>query len=399
MAVDHRLLFPDRVQAIIANAQGLVVESLKGDVSARQYCRLRFPSVAAAQEFIQHCVEAKDPESERLTGREVQESILVAMLLTSAGASRASRVIVDVAGYIERCGVPVPALHVAIHDWGFLVIEDLGDVRLFDVFDEMDAQKLKDTYTTLVDCLIRMQFPPPSVPRDCVAHTYSFSAERFLFELKSFAEPFSRVILRRDLTQSEKNVVERTFPAISEEMMQQELLFTHRDYHSRNVMIKNDNLYIIDFQDARLGPILYDIVSLVFDPYVSLSPAAQQELIDYYLSELPAKSRNALRALGVSRAFDICRTQRCLKAAGTYAFMALKRCNKDFLRFIPHAIRSAQEAARRNADLLELSNMLAHWLERTTEFLQVSQLTDKEPPHVHRGPAKDDNTNSSGCTS
>lgn len=329
---------------------------------------MRFPCVAAAREFIQRCVEAMDPESERFAGREVQESALVAMLLTGAGAARASRVIVDVAGYLERCGVPVPALHLAIHDWGLLVIEDLGDVRLFDAFDEMGAQKRNDTYTKLVDCLIRMQFPPPSVSRDCVAHTYSFSPERFLFELSSFVELFSKVILRRDLTQSEKNVIERAFPAICEEMMQQELLFTHRDYHSRNVMIKNDSPCIIDFQDARLGPILYDIVSLVFDPYVSLSTADQQELMDCYLSELPAKSRNALRALGVSRAFDICLTQRCLKAAGTYASVA-ERGNTDFLRFIPPAIRSAQEAARRNGDLLELSNMLAHWLERMTEFL------------------------------
>ncbi len=369
MAVDNLLLFPDRLQAIMADTPGLAVEQLKGDVSTRQYFRLQFTEGASARRFVERCAEAADLASEHFTHHEAQERALVAMLLPKRGASRASRVIVDVTKYIERCDVPVPALHLAIHDLGFLVIEDLGDARLFDVIDEMDVGRLKKTYTKLVDYLVRMQFPPPSVPRDCVAYTYAFSTDRFLWELNSFAKPFSEVILKRDLTPSESEVIKRTFPAICEEMMAQELLFTHRDYHSRNVMIKNDDLYVIDFQDARLGPILYDIVSLVFDPYVSLSRQTQQELIDYFVSRLPAKSRNALRALGVSRAFDICQTQRCLKAAGTYAFMASRRGNTGFLRFIPRAIGSAIDAARRSGDLLELSNMLTHWLERMNEFL------------------------------
>lgn len=380
MAVDNLLLFPDRLQAIMEDMPGLAVEQLKGDVGARQYFRMSFPTVTRAQRFIERCSEAADPGSERFTYHEVQESALVAMLLPRKGAARASRVIADVAEHVASCGVPVPAVHLAMHNLGFLVIEDLGDTRLFDVFGEMDATRLKKTYRELVDYLIQMQFPPLSVPRDCVAYTYAFSADRFLWELNSFAEPFSEVILKRDLTPSESEIIRRTFPAICEEMMTQELLFTHRDYHSRNAMIKDDDLYVIDFQDARLGPILYDIVSLVFDPYVSLGPKTQQELIDYYLSRLPAKSRNALRALGVARAFDICLTQRCLKAAGTYASMANQRDNTDFLRFIPRAFESTIDAARRNGDLLELSNMLTHWLERTNEFLQRNQLVHGEPP-------------------
>jgi len=380
MAVDNLLLFPDRLQAIMVDIPGLVVEQLKGDVSTRQYFRLNFPAVTLARRFIERCSEAADLESERFTQHEVHECVLVAMLLPRGCAARASRVIVDVAKYVQRCSVPVPALHLAIYDLGFLVIEDLGDTRLFDVIDGMNAERLKKTYTKLVDYLIQMQFPRPSVPRDCVAYTYAFSADRFLWELNSFAEPFSDVILKRDLTASENEVIKRTFQAVCQEMMRQELLFTHRDYHSRNVMIKNDDLYVIDFQDARLGPMLYDIVSLAFDPYVSLSRQTQQELIDYYLSRLPAKSRNALRAQGVSRALDICLTQRCLKAAGTYAFMARRRGNTDFLQFIPRAIESALDATRRSGDLLELSNMLTHWLERTNEFLQRHQPADGEHP-------------------
>jgi len=346
-----------------------VLTKLRGDVSTRQFFRLEFADEVKARQFVRSCSEAAELGQDFGGLDRPQECSLIAMLLPGNGSARASRIIVDVGRYIESCGVPVPKMYLAIHHLGFLVIEDLGDTRLFDLIGQVGTENVKDTYRTAIEYLVRMQFPLPEVPRDCTAYSYSFSADRFLWELNGFVDSFSHIVLRRKLSRSERSIIERDSQAICREMMSQELVFTHRDYHSRNLMIKNGRPHVIDFQDARRGPILYDIASLIFDPYVPLERDDQQELFDHYFSLLPARPRNTLRRLGLSRALCVCAVQRCLKAAGTYVSLVGQRGESELVRYVPRALANAFQAARRCAGFVDLCNMLAHWLDAANEFL------------------------------
>ncbi|HUT03028.1 MAG TPA: phosphotransferase [bacterium] len=361
--------FPPHIEQVADATAGLVLTKLRGDVSTRQFFRLEFADTEKAQRFLQSCSEAAELGQDFGGLDRPQECSLIAMLLPGNGSARASRIIVDVGRYIENCGVPVPKMYLAIHHLGFLVIEDLGDTRLFDLIGQAGTENVKDIYRTAIEYLVYMQFPPPEVPRDCTAYSYSFSADRFLWELNSFLDSFSHIVLRRKLSRSERSIIERDFQAICREMMSQELVFTHRDYHSRNLMIRNARPHVIDFQDARLGPILYDIASLIFDPYVPLERDDQQELFDHYFSLLPARPRNTLRRLGLSRALCVCAVQRCLKAAGTYVSLVGQRGESELVRYVPRALANALKAARRCAGFVDLCNMLAHWLDAANEFI------------------------------
>ncbi|MBN1594137.1 MAG: phosphotransferase [Candidatus Coatesbacteria bacterium] len=368
MSQDYLRALPNHIRDVLSGIPGVRIEKLEGDVSTRRYFRLQFPENDAAHCLIDDCSEQASWQFERPYGFDANRRSVVAMLLPGESPARASRIIVDVTDYLARCGVPVPKVYLAIHEIGFLLIEDLGDIRLFELSAGMSKAELESAYLKMLEFIHLMQFPGPTIHRDCIAYSYGFTRERFLSELKLFVGAFSQLVLKRELLESEQAVVRSAFPVICMELMEQERAFTHRDFHSRNIMVWEGEYYVIDHQDARLGPLLYDVVSLLYDPYVTLDRESRQELSDYYLRGLPGRSRNSLRSIGISRSFDLCIVQRCLKAAGTYASVALNKKDASYLRFMPVAIWSALEASKRNGDLLELSNMLTHWLERAEEL-------------------------------
>ena len=86
------------------------------------------------------------------------------------------------------------------------------------------------------------------------------------------------------LNSTDKNELESVYKDIINKMMKQKSLLLHRDYHSRNIMIKDNSLFVIDYQDARLGPYTYDLASLIIDPYIYLSDNLKKHIIDRYTS-------------------------------------------------------------------------------------------------------------------
>jgi hypothetical protein len=133
----------------------------------------------------------------------------------------------------------------------------------------------------------------------------------------------------------------------------------HRDYHSRNLMIHEECLYIIDFQDARMGPDTYDLVSLLRDSYVDLPEATVDELIAYFLalkgeadSEAPFRSRFNLMAL-----------QRNLKALGTFGYQTTARRNPVYIQYIPRTLRYVRHNLEQMPQFSGLQAVLAELIE------------------------------------
>ena len=113
--------------------------------------------------------------------------------------------------------------------------------------------------------------------------------------------------------------------------------FLHRDFQSRNLMIKNGRLRVIDFQGGRLGPLGYDVASLLIDPYVNLSPAWQEELLGHYLDllqeRLPGVDREAFT--GQYRHLALCRN---LQILGAFGYLTRVKQKANFARYIPTAV-------------------------------------------------------------
>jgi aminoglycoside/choline kinase family phosphotransferase len=132
----------------------------------------------------------------------------------------------------------------------------------------------------------------------------------------------------------------------------------HRDYHSRNLMLHEGALYIIDFQDARMGPDTYDLASLLRDSYVDLTPAQVDELIAFFLA-LKARAGGPTRVEEVEfrRRFDLMALQRNLKALGTFGYQTSTRSNPVYIQYIPRTlnyVRARLVSDRRFSRLAEL---------------------------------------------
>ena len=349
---------PEKLAPLLACLPAVRVSKLKGDASSRSYYRFSFPDPASAGRLVSSAFALWSRDSERTSESGVSGKDLVVVLLPAECSARLARCIVDISRYLEFCGVPTPTVYLAAYQQGLLIMEDVGEVRLCDFARKVSAERLASSYRLAVDLLLRMQFPEPNVPRDCIAYQYSFTFERFRWELDFFAEHFISGLLRMELSSDEEQIMRRAFDLVSREMLRQPMVFTHRDFHSRNLMVRNDSFFVLDYQDARLGPILYDLASLLGDAYLPLNEATTASLIDYYIQRMPAELRKALQSLGISRSFQVSLIQRSLKAIGTFAYQGFARQNKEYLAFIPAALANAIDAARRNPDLLGLARVL-----------------------------------------
>jgi len=153
---------------------------------------------------------------------------------------------------------------------------------------------------------------------------------------------------------------------IAEELAAEPRVFCHRDYHSRNLMLHAGQLYIIDFQDARMGPDTYDLVSLLRDSYMDFSEREVDELIAFFL---------ALRGVGAERGgtgneagvfrrrFDLMALQRNLKALGTFGFQAATRGNPVYIQYIPRTIAYVRHNVERDSRFWRLREILSAHME------------------------------------
>jgi aminoglycoside/choline kinase family phosphotransferase len=129
----------------------------------------------------------------------------------------------------------------------------------------------------------------------------------------------------------------------------------HRDYHSRNLMLRGDHLVIIDFQDARLGPDTYDLVSLLRDSYVDLPWATVDDLIAYFLA---LQGRSADRE-EFRRRFDLMALQRNMKALGTFGYQTVARGNPVYIQYMPRTLNYVRENLHRYPRFERLGGLLA----------------------------------------
>jgi aminoglycoside/choline kinase family phosphotransferase len=114
--------------------------------------------------------------------------------------------------------------------------------------------------------------------------------------------------------------------------------FMHRDMQSRNIMLKNNAVYFIDFQGGRIGPLQYDLASLLIDPYVELPPRIQNQLLNYSLQRLSAAT--AVEPNPFRTCYHYCAISRNLQILGAFAHLSQVAGKKQFEQYIPPAVRT-----------------------------------------------------------
>lgn len=238
-------------------------------------------------------------------------------------------------------GVPVPSLigraRAGAGEW--LVVEDLGDVRLFELAQDADLGTLGDLYGRACALLSDFQAQTASLEAPGALGRAAMAAELREF-LEMGLEARHGVILRA----AERAVVEASFDRLVGALGALPLRFSHRDFQSQNLMATARGLVVIDFQDAFQAPAAYDWVALLRDSYVELP----RPLLDALLAAAPSEVRES---------FDLVTLQRKLKDAGR--FITLERRGKPgFVRHYPRTIRYVAEALERTGLFPDLDAVL-----------------------------------------
>jgi aminoglycoside/choline kinase family phosphotransferase len=266
---------------------------------------------------------------------------------------------INVQRYLARAGAAVPAIYRYDADGGFLYLEDLGDVtfesRVLDAGDEVRASY----YRQAIDQLVALQrFAAEHPDRECVAFSRGFDFDLLKWELDHFRE-YGLEAQGHTPTASEREELDRIFRSIAEELAAEPRGFVHRDYQSRNLMVQDragestPRLRIIDFQDALLGSRAYDLVGLLRDSYVALSPSLLESLVGHYVA------KSGVDASRFQRLFDLQVVQRKLKDSGRFVFIDRVKRNPSFLVHIPNSLDYVARSLSRLPELGSLREILS----------------------------------------
>jgi len=191
----------------------------------------------------------------------------------------------------------------------------------------------------------------------------AFDVEKLTWELQFFTKHFLEAYRGSRISAASRESLAAEYAAIAEELAAEPRVLCHRDYHSRNLMLHDGSLYIIDFQDARLGPDTYDLVSLLRDSYVDFTESQVDAFIAFFL----ALRDGRLSAPGdpdeFRRRFDLMALQRNLKALGTFGFQTTSRQNTVYIQYIPRTLNFARGNLAQYPRFARLRELLAEHLE------------------------------------
>jgi N-acetylmuramate 1-kinase len=267
----------------------------------------------------------------------------------------------NVAELLRQVPLPVPQIFGHSDALGIVALQDLGDVTLQAHLGASPAEHAA-LYRQAVALIDRLQRRGAELQSSrYLPYGIAFDAEKLTWELEFFVRHFVEAYRGAALTQAERAALSREWSGIVEELAAEPRVLCHRDYHSRNLMLHDGSLYIIDFQDARMGTDTYDLASLLRDSYVDITDRDLDELIAYFLA---LAGRDPDRgAAEFRRRFDLMALQRNLKALGTFGYQTATRRNPVYIQYIPRTLRYARVNLHKYPRFARLRDLLSAHVE------------------------------------
>lgn len=251
---------------------------------------------------------------------------------------------------LATAGLPVPAVLAQNLEQGWVLLEDLGSQTLASL---IDADNAANYYRQAIALLVKMQVNTPStglVPFDGAFMQREMDICREWY----FGHQYGVVLEGKDLA-----VWERSCALIVANNLSQPTLFMHRDFHSRNLMVQDAALRLIDFQDAVLGPITYDLVSLLKDAYLAWDESFVLDLAIRYWEQARAAGLPVHEDFGdFYRAFEWQGLQRHLKILGLFARLKARDGKEQYQADIPRVFEYVRKVCLRYSELTPLGRLL-----------------------------------------
>jgi len=251
------------------------------------------------------------------------------------------RPFVRVASLLRNAGVQAPEIIAADEEQGFLLLTDFGTRSYLDCLNPISVDRL---YEDALDALLRLQHGV-----DIETSGLPLYDERLLgIELDLFRDWFLDRLLGLTSDTAESTVFDEVKRLLIASALEQPRVCVHRDYHSRNLMVTERlNPGVLDFQDAVIGPVTYDLVSLLRDCYISW-PRSMVEvwMIDHYTRLAEAGFLSSVGLDAFRRWFDLMGMQRHLKAIGIFSRLKLRDGKLGYLKDIPRTMSYVLDVCR-----------------------------------------------------
>lgn len=319
-------------QQDVAHPEAVEIQPLTGDASTRRYFRLIL----------------NDPTKQNIP------STLMAMQLDEPEEGEMDWLLIQ--AYLADLNLPVPRIYDYSQRDGLLIIEDLGDVTLEQCLKETGLKSGEVWIDRAVDLLAALQCRA-TVPKT-PAFERRFDVAKLMWEFDFMLEHYAGGLLESPPSDALRLKLREEMTNLCARLEAIEPCYCHRDFHSRNLMVRGDELVMIDFQDARLGPPQYDLASLLRDSYQPLPDEMVKAKIERFLQKKeemgsPPIDRNAF-AVG----FDLMAIQRGLKAIGTFAYQKTVKGNARYEPCIAGTLSNVKHSLDQREELSEFKNAL-----------------------------------------
>ena len=322
-------------------ASGIHCERLAGDASDRSYFRVSLKNSGEAH------------------GGGVQKGPQSSMVMQlKEPVSEPKTDFTRILKFFRKLDLPTPELFYYDAPMGLLFLEDCGTMTLEDQLNAFPQSKTQ-LYRQAVELLVHMQSRATrAIDPTCPAYHLKFDVKKLMWEFSFMLDHYVDEFCGSPLESLARKELREAFTPLCESLAAEKLCFTHRDYHSRNLMFNQGRLVLLDFQDARMGPCQYDLVSLLKDSYVKISDTLAEELIDFYIQLKEKEEGQKVDREKFGRIFDEMSIQRNLKAVGTFAYQSVKKNNNRYKDFIAPTLGYVQKTLMRQFKGTSLQKVL-----------------------------------------
>jgi len=253
---------------------------------------------------------------------------------------------IKISDKLQKAKINVPKLFECNEDDGFLVISDLGD-NLYS--KKLDKETVYCLYTDALETIVKMQINTDLSGLDNFDNLYDE-------ENKLFTDWFLQHHQKTDLDDSLRSDLSNEFDKINSIIKDIPKTFVHRDFHSRNLLVTDtNNPGVIDYQDAVLGPVTYDLVSLLKDCYITWDDGLIEDMLDSFFARIKSNSINSISDFRYW--FDITGLQRHIKAIGIFSRLNYRDKKSGYLKDIPRTYAYVDKVLNKYKDLSNLNEI------------------------------------------
>ena len=348
-------LIAEKIRAAFGQSTDLVsLNSLAGDASSRRYFRaflrgaktlpsvvvMNFPATSVLPLSSEELAVFKEPPNELP--------------------------FLNVHRFLTHIGVRVPNLYGGWEKEGILLLEDLGDLALWDRVQALPESEIFAWYRKAIDALMVLQIRGTKERDDsCIAFQQRFDFRLYMWEFDHFLEYGLEKRPNTRISPAATKELRKIFAAIARRLDSQPTCLNHRDYHSWNLMIHDDTVAVIDFQDALLAPPQYDLASLLNDRITDsvIQPPLEERLVAYYVEKRADAAKLTIDRDDFFEIYLLSTVQRDLKVIGRFYYLDLVKGKPGYKKFIHPTLRRLKRNLARLPQLQKIIPLLAEHFE------------------------------------